>query len=406
MYLETGDTTSRAIGHHAIVYARCVNPPYLGGTVCATRSLTQAIALTGLSPIVLNFKYDSSGDRRFRPGTESLGYEQVDQRVLGIARDRMIGYHQRSSFPAALAVALVAEPLLMPLLYRRERLVRPSVTHVVNCCKLPRSILRRIDKTPVVSHVFGAGTWQNKIRSGLGRIDATVVSSERAALALKAQDLGHLVFTIPPLVSDHFFRSRSDSSRNKVVLYLGRLAHHRFPDQLLEVFLEVTRAQPDATFRIIAPSTQESIERAMEIRRACNSLGIEHSVSIMLRNVGERTKFGEYSNATCLVFCPERECGESIFPPLTVLEAMASGLPVISTDTCATGEAVVHGKNGFLVRSSEYARIADRVIEAARAEDEVWNRWSFEARRFAHEHFSIQSGSRRIESLYSSIGVN
>jgi glycosyltransferase involved in cell wall biosynthesis len=39
--------------------------------------------------------------------------------------------------------------------------------------------------------------------------------------------------------------------------------------------------------------------------------------------------------------------------PLTILEAMRAGLPVVASDVGGVGEAVIHGKTGFLVRPGD-----------------------------------------------------
>ena len=51
-------------------------------------------------------------------------------------------------------------------------------------------------------------------------------------------------------------------------------------------------------------------------------------------------------------------------------------------------------------------RMADKIIEIGRTEDDVWNRWSFEAKGIANDRFSIRSGSRRLKILCSTIGLD
>jgi glycosyltransferase involved in cell wall biosynthesis len=47
--------------------------------------------------------------------------------------------------------------------------------------------------------------------------------------------------------------------------------------------------------------------------------------------------------------------------PLSVLEAMSAGLPVVSTDVGGIREAVIHGESGFLVPRGDMQRMIVRL---------------------------------------------
>jgi len=49
--------------------------------------------------------------------------------------------------------------------------------------------------------------------------------------------------------------------------------------------------------------------------------------------------------------------------PLAILEAMAAGLPIITTDTGAIKEMVVNAENGFIVGMQNPKQIAQKVIK-------------------------------------------
>jgi glycosyltransferase involved in cell wall biosynthesis len=48
--------------------------------------------------------------------------------------------------------------------------------------------------------------------------------------------------------------------------------------------------------------------------------------------------------------------------PITILEAMAAGLPVISTNRGAITETIIDGENGFLVKDRNSAQLVERII--------------------------------------------
>ena len=89
-------------------------------------------------------------------------------------------------------------------------------------------------------------------------------------------------------------------------------------------------------------------------------------------------------------------CHDSI--PLSILEAMASGLPVVATDVDGVRECVLHGKTGFLVRPRDPESLAERLLLLLNRDDlaaEMGNA----GRRRASSHFSIESQIPKIEKI-------
>lgn len=75
--------------------------------------------------------------------------------------------------------------------------------------------------------------------------------------------------------------------------------------------------------------------------------------------------------------------------PVTVIEAMAAGLPVVSTDVGGVGEVVQHGATGLLAPSGNDAALADAILELAGA-PALRQALGKRARSRAHDTFSQQ----------------
>jgi glycosyltransferase involved in cell wall biosynthesis len=85
--------------------------------------------------------------------------------------------------------------------------------------------------------------------------------------------------------------------------------------------------------------------------------------------------------------------------PLSILEAMRAGLPVIATDVDGVREAITDGDNGLLVR----ARDLDGLTEAIRrlvADPAIRERMGARGRIAYEERFSVGAMLRKTSSVY------
>ncbi|MFZ0594025.1 MAG: glycosyltransferase family 4 protein [Bryobacteraceae bacterium] len=85
--------------------------------------------------------------------------------------------------------------------------------------------------------------------------------------------------------------------------------------------------------------------------------------------------------------------------PITILEAMRAGLPVVATDVDGVREAVIDGETGFLVSRNDSAALRERLTflltnSEARASMGRYGRQRYEA------EFTVSAMLRKVESVY------
>jgi glycosyltransferase involved in cell wall biosynthesis len=154
----------------------------------------------------------------------------------------------------------------------------------------------------------------------------------------------------------------------------------------LDLLLDAVAALPDVGVLLVG----EGAERDALTTRACE-LGIADRVEIAAWDDRARERLGELD----AFVLPSYNEGF----PLSVVEAMLAGLPVVATDVGSTSEAVLDGVTGFVVQPGDVAAIRDAVARL-RDSPELRSRFGDEGRRRALEFFTADVMARAFERLY------
>lgn len=81
--------------------------------------------------------------------------------------------------------------------------------------------------------------------------------------------------------------------------------------------------------------------------------------------------------------------------PRTVLEAMAMGRPILTTEVAGCRETVIPGENGFLVPKRDITALAERMVWFIEHPEE-WKRMGLRSRAMAVERYDVHSVNREL----------
>ena len=88
--------------------------------------------------------------------------------------------------------------------------------------------------------------------------------------------------------------------------------------------------------------------------------------------------------------------------PVVLMEAQATGLPVISTYHTGIPEVIVEGKSGFLVPEKDVDALAER-LEYPIEHPELWPDMGRYGRKFVEEKYDIKKLNQQLVEIYSNI---
>ncbi|MBD1932436.1 MULTISPECIES: glycosyltransferase [Cyanophyceae] len=231
------------------------------------------------------------------------------------------------------------------------------------------------------------------------QIDMTVCASTSASQS--CQELGiPKVNTIPFLGIDVSTYSPSRRNRkwlepwlsakekdNKVLLFLGRLGFEKRADLLIEAFGKLKRQYPNYSL-IIAGDGPENVVN--QLKRLAQQVPDIHFTGFLL---GE-TKANVL--ASCDVFCspsPYETFGR------TIVEAMASGIPVVTVNSGAVSEYIFDGVNGYLVPANDVDGLANGIHRVLSINNtEVIQHASRDAKQF-----SLDQGCQNLSNYYQKL---
>lgn len=221
-----------------------------------------------------------------------------------------------------------------------------------------------------------------------------VANSRAAARRLLAERVPSRKVEVVPngLDLSRVIQQQSRARRRRVVS-VANLRPEKGHDVLIDAAAAVLRAVPDATFEVIGSGP---LLPALEHRAV--SRGVQHAFTF----AGHRDDVAERLAEADVFVLPSRS---EAFPN-AVLEAMAAGLPVVTSAVGGMLELVDEGRTGLLVPPGDASALADRIVRlmsddglAARlgrtARDEVRARYSFDRMVAAFERIYLDQLTRR-----------
>jgi glycosyltransferase involved in cell wall biosynthesis len=354
--------------------------------------------------------------------TEQLGSPEFQSQlvcgVVGESEGDMQYAAQQRNIPVTLIPSLGRE--ISPIgdlrtIYRLWRLMRRERPQVVNTHTAKAGFVGRVAAklagVPVIVHTFHGhvfagyfGPTKTKVFITLERICArftTSIITLTSALKRELTEVYHITrpehvevielgFELEPLAAlqcnQGGFREQHNIPPDAPLLgIVGRLVPIKNHDLFLHAAKLVRERVPNAHFAIVGDG-----ERREELAALVRSLGLEDCVHF---TGWCADTLPVYSALDVLVLSSRNEG-----LPVSLIEAMAAGVPVVSTAVGGVNDLLDNGRLGAVVPTNDPGEMADRIVAALT--DPAVKARTGEAKAAVIERYDIRRNAARMSELY------
>jgi len=183
------------------------------------------------------------------------------------------------------------------------------------------------------------------------------------------------------------FKKKTKYNKFPKFLHVGRLSFEKRIDIILDAMALVIKNYPEATLTIIGKGpAMESLE--------AQSLRLNLKNNVKFKGFVKRDRLPEiYREHDVFVTASEMET-----QGIVLLEALASGLPVIGVNMLATPDVVHNNKTGFLVKKGDSKKMGKRMIQLIQ-KPKLVREMGVNARKEAKKH-DIRNVMKTLEKTY------
>lgn len=205
--------------------------------------------------------------------------------------------------------------------------------------------------------------------------DGVKVLMEKTRMSLPGIFQKKRIFIFHDFVPTHYFKGDGNMSRE--ILFVGHPFHLKGVDTLIQAFHKIQKQHPEFLLRLAGHRLREDAEIFFAGHQFDDRIIFHKGMAY-----DELKKF--FLNCYCFVLSSRTEGMGRV-----LLEAMASGKPVIGSNVGGIPSLIEDGRNGFLFESENVDDLADK-LQRLLSDPTLARRMGEESRRIVEEKFSSE----------------
>jgi len=174
---------------------------------------------------------------------------------------------------------------------------------------------------------------------------------------------------------------------------------HRY---VIEALALATKTCPNIELTFVGSEREQGKLQALKER--ISKLGLEDKIRFQEQIDYKKihTFLGAYDvfiHPSCYTDLKDCEGGA----PVVLLDAQATGMPVISTTHCDIPKEVIHEKTGLLSPEKEVKSLAENIIQFYKMDDQTYQGFAKNARAHIEKSYDINENAKELSRIYRKI---
>jgi glycosyltransferase involved in cell wall biosynthesis len=193
----------------------------------------------------------------------------------------------------------------------------------------------------------------------------------------------------------HYQPRTINNNQTVKILTVARFTEKKGIEYLIQSFADVVKAKPNTELLIVGQG-----ELKQKLLKQISKLNLNSKAKIV--DFMPHDEIVDIMHK-CHIFCLPSitsSTGDQEGSPTVLKEAMATGMPVVSTYHSGIPDLVKDGENGFLVPEKDADRLANRLIYLI-DHPEIWESMGQWGRKHVEKNFDRFKQTKKLEEIYS-----
>lgn len=193
------------------------------------------------------------------------------------------------------------------------------------------------------------------------------------------------------------YSCRDSDEDQSLILHVARLVEKKGTSVLLDAIAIVRKGNPNVKLLIIGDGPLKA-----QLKEKVSALGLDENV--ILAGALPHLEVMQWMRKAGMLVLPSltAKTGDAEGLGMVLLEAAATGVPVIGSQHGGIPEAIIDEKTGYLVPEKDPQQLAERISWLLNNAD-IRHQMGIEARQFVAMKFNLSKQTKKLEAIYQEV---